>query len=65
MHKGGKAHGAVPRDFSFPINEKIRLFALKSLLSAKLYEDKLILIDSEHIDYPKTKYLDEILSPFK
>jgi ribosomal protein L4 len=43
----------------------MRLFALKSILSARLYEEKVILIDSEKIDYPKTKYLDVILEPFK
>ena len=65
MHGGGKAHGPVPRDFSFPINEKVRLFALKSLLSAKLYEERIILINSESIEYAKTKYLHEILAPYK
>lgn len=65
LHKGGKAHGPVPRDFSFPINEKIRLFALKSLLSARLYEEKIVLVDSEALEYGKTKYLHEILAPYK
>jgi len=63
--KGGKAHGPVPRDYSFPINEKIRLLALKSLLSARLFEEKIILIDTEELDYPKTKYLAEIVAPFQ
>lgn len=52
-------------DYSYPINEKIRLYALKSLLSARLYEEKIILINSEGIDYPKTKYLHEIIAPFQ
>lgn len=64
MWKGGKAHGSVPRDFSFPINEKIRLLALKTILSARLYEEKIILIDTEKIDYGKTKYLHEIVAPY-
>lgn len=54
MWKGGKAHGSKPMDYSFPMNEKLRLFALKSLLSAKLYEEKVILIESEKLDYSKT-----------
>jgi large subunit ribosomal protein L4 len=65
LHGGGKAHGPVPRDFSFSINEKVRLMAMKSLLTAKLYEERIILINSESIEYPKTKYLNEILAPFK
>ena len=34
------------------------------MLSAKLYEDKLIFIDSEQLDYPKTQLLEAILKPF-
>lgn len=65
LWKGGKAHGPKPIDYSFPLNEKMRLLGLKTLLSARLYEEKIILIEDEKIDYPKTKYLHEILSPYK
>ncbi|CDW91502.1 50s ribosomal protein l4 [Stylonychia lemnae] len=65
LKKGGKPHGSVPMDYTFPINEKLRLLALKTILSARLYEDKLVLIDNEKLEYPKTKYLDEILSPYR
>lgn len=65
LWKGGKAHGAKPVDYTYPINEKVRLLALKTLLSARLYEEKLILIDTESLDYGKTKYLNEIITPFK
>ena len=34
------------------------------MLSAKLYEDRIVIIDSEDIDYNKTKYLYEILKPY-
>jgi large subunit ribosomal protein L4 len=51
---GGVTHGPVPRCLGFPINNKMRLLALKTLLSAKLFEDRLIFIDSEAIEYPKT-----------
>jgi large subunit ribosomal protein L4 len=47
------------------MNNKVRLLALKTMLSAKLYEDKLIFIDSEQIELPKTQLLDEIINPFK
>lgn len=52
-------------DYSFPINEKVRLQALKSLLSARLYEEKIILIEDEKIEHAKTNYLHEILAPYK
>ncbi len=62
--KGGAAHGPVPRDRSFPMNNKLKLFGLKSLLSARLYDGKIIVIDSEELDYSKTKFLNEIIKPF-
>ena len=65
LWKGGKAHGPKPMDYTYPINEKIRLLALKTLLSARLYEEKIVLIESEAIEHGKTKYLNEIVQPFK
>jgi large subunit ribosomal protein L4 len=65
LWKGGKAHGAKPMDYTYPLNEKTRLIGLKTLLSARLYEEKIILIDSEKLDHAKTKYLNEIIAPFK
>jgi hypothetical protein len=37
---------------------------MKTLLSAKLFEDKIILIDSEAIEYPKTSLLEAIVKPY-
>jgi len=34
------------------------------MLSAKLFEERIIIIDSEAIDYFKTKYLSEVLKPY-
>lgn len=65
LKKGGKAHGAKPVEYYYPLNEKIRLLGLKTLLSAKLYEEKIIMIDSEQLDYGKSKYLSEIIAPYK
>ena len=65
LWKGGKAHGAKAMDYSYPLNEKMRLLGLKTLLSARLYEEKLVLIDNEQLEYGKTKFLDEIIAPFK
>jgi large subunit ribosomal protein L4 len=61
---GGKAHGPVPRDLTEKINGKLRLKAINIMLSAKLYEDRIILIDTEAIDFHKTKFLEEMLQPF-
>lgn len=42
----------------------MKIRALQIMLSAKLFEDRLILIESEAIEYAKTQYLHEILKPF-
>jgi len=34
------------------------------MLSAKLYEDRIVMIDTEAIEHAKTQYLNEILKPF-
>ena len=36
LRKGGKAHGAKPMVYSYPLNSKIKINALKALFSAKL-----------------------------
>lgn len=48
-HKGGKAHGAKPKVYSFHLNDKIKLAALRSLLSSKLFEGKIRIVDSEEL----------------
>lgn len=45
LKKGGKAHGAKPMVYSFPLNAKIKLKALCSLLTAKLTEGKIKIVD--------------------
>jgi hypothetical protein len=35
------------------------------MLSAKLFEEKLVFIDSEALEFPKTQYLEAIIAPFK
>ena len=37
---------------------------LKIMLSAKLFEDKLIFVDTEELEYPKTQLLEAIVKPF-
>ena len=50
--KGGKPHGPVPREMMYPLNKKVKWLALKSILSARLYEDNLFIINSEDMDEP-------------
>jgi large subunit ribosomal protein L4 len=46
LFKGGKAHGAKAQVYSYPLNSKIKINALKALLSAKLAEGKIKIVDS-------------------
>ena len=61
---GGKAHGPVPRDYTYEIPRKIRLQALKVMLSAKLAEGHIRIVDTEKVDAPKTKLVAEALKQF-
>jgi len=36
LFKGGKVHGSKPTVYSYPLNAKIKINALKALLTAKL-----------------------------
>lgn len=35
------------------------------MLSAKLYEDRIVMIETEELEYLKTKFLFEILKPYQ
>jgi large subunit ribosomal protein L4 len=52
---GGVAFGPVPREHSHALPKKVRRLALKTALSAKAAEGKLVVIDSAAADKAKTK----------
>ena len=52
---GGIVFGPTPRNYTFKMNKKERRLALKSALSEKLSEKKLVVVDSLEISSPKTK----------
>ena len=51
---GGIVFAPKPRDYSYSVNKKIKRLALKSVLSAKAAEGKLVVIDSIKMDAIKT-----------
>ena len=51
---GGIVFAPKPRDYSYSLNKKSRRLALKSVLSAKVAEANLIVIDSIKMEAPKT-----------
>ena len=54
---GAVSMGPINRDYSFSLNKKEKKLALKSALSVKVSEDKIIIIDSFEIKSFKTKEL--------
>ena len=59
--KGGITFGPRPRDYSYQIPKKAKRNALKSALSMKLKENKIIIVDNLEINEPKTKKGVEII----
>ncbi len=62
---GAVSMGPVVRDHSFNLNKKEKKLALKSALSSKLLEDKIIFIDTFKVDNFKTKELNLKLKKFE
>mgnify|MGYP000126037001 CR=1 FL=1 len=52
---GGIAHGPHPRSHAHDLPKKVRRLGLKSALSAKAAEGKLVVLDSAALDTPKTR----------
>ena len=59
--KGGVVFAPKPRDFSFKINKKLKRLAIKSALSTRLSEKKLIVMDKLELDEIKTKVFAKIV----
>ena len=58
---GGVAFGPHPRDFSYRVNKKVKKAALKSALSVKLKDEKVVIVDNFDLPEIKTKSLASIL----
>ena len=54
-YHGGVAFAPKPRDYSYSLNKKTKRLALKSALSAKAADAKIIVVDGLHMDEIKTK----------
>ena len=52
---GGVVFAPVPRDYAFKINKKEKRAALKSALTSRVQENKLIVVDELKLDEIKTK----------
>ncbi len=54
FRSGGRAFGPVLRDHSHKLPKKVRKLALKSALSAKAADGKLVVLEAAKTDTPKT-----------
>lgn len=61
---GGIVFGPKPRDYSFRIPKKVKKAALKSALSLKVMEDKMLILRDFPMDEIKTKKFKEVLDKF-
>ncbi len=59
---GGMVFAPVPRDYSFKMNRKEKRAALCSVLSSKVLDNKLCVIEGLSMDSPKTKDFAKVVS---
>jgi len=52
---GGTVFGPMPRDYSYSLPKKVRRAALKSVLTMRLKEDKITILDNYNLEEIKTK----------
>ncbi len=62
---GGVVFAPVPRDYSFKLNKKEKRAALKSALTSRVQENKLIVIDELKFDEIKTKNFKNVMDNLK
>lgn len=63
--KGGIALGPKPRSYKYKINKKERALAVRSVLSAKLAENELVVVDQFGLNEIKTAKFANILNNIK
>ncbi len=62
---GGVVFAPVPRDYSFKMNRKEKQLALKSALTSRVQENKLIVVDELKFDEIKTKNFKQVMNNLK
>ena len=62
---GGVVFAPTPRDYSFKLNKKEKRAALKSALTSKVQDNKLVVVDSLALAEAKTKEMQKVLTNLK
>ena len=63
--KGGIALGPKPRDYRYTVNKKERRLAIRSVLSSKVLENELVVVDTIDFKEIKTKNMVNALNNLK
>ena len=63
--RGGVVFAPVPRDYEVKMNKKERRAALKSALTSKVQDNKLVVVDSLALAEVKTKEMQKVLTNLK
>ncbi len=63
--KGGIALGPKPRSYKYTVNKKERALAIRSVLSAKVLENELVVVDNIPLKEIKTKEMVKALNNLK
>ena len=59
---GGVVFGPTPRSYSYKLPRKVRRLALTSVLSMKVAENNLVVVDALNFDAPRTKEFKSVLA---
>ena len=59
---GGISHGPTPRSYTQQMPRKMRRLALRSALSAKAAQARIIVLDALEFEAPKTRLMDDTLN---
>ncbi|MBR4693764.1 MAG: 50S ribosomal protein L4 [Bacilli bacterium] len=62
---GGIAGGVTPRDYTFDINKKERVLALKTALTHKFQDKELVVVDKVEFKTLKTKEVKDLMAALK
>ena len=62
---GGIVFGPTPRSYSYKLPKKVRRLAIKSVLSQKVLDQKLVVVETLQFDAPKTKEFAQVLANLK
>lgn len=65
FHGGGRIFGPKPRDYSQKLNKKVKALARKSVLSDKVKNNAIIVLEDFSFEAPKTKAFADILRSLK